>query len=145
AETLVLNRARCHEKLGDVVAAGTLFAGAFETYKDELSAIDWVNFLLRSGREAEALIAIEASLDRVGPGYFIVFLGMAALVYMRSGRESEAKAAVARAMAAGDPREVGPTLQALAEQLNAPELVTLLTEASPKRASGLRIAYNPDL
>jgi tetratricopeptide (TPR) repeat protein len=145
AAPLLINRAKCHEQLGQAEPAEALYRAAFEGYKDEASAIEWVNFLLRSGREPEALAAIEASLDRVGNGYFIVFLGMAALIHQRAGREDEAKAAITKALEAGDPREVRPTLLALAERLQAPALVNLLTEASPKRASGLRIAYNPDV
>jgi len=144
AAPLLVNRAKCHEQLGDLGSAATLYRAAFDAFKDEASAIEWVNFLLRAGRENEALDAIEACLACVSPGYQCVFLGTAALVHLRAGRESEAAEALERALAALHPAEARQTLMALAERMGAPDLVKMLPASVPARAPGLRIAYNPE-
>lgn len=143
AAPLILNRAKCCEALGDTAAAEVLFRAAHDGFADEPSAIEWVNFLFRHGRESAALAAIEESLARVGPGYARVFLGSAAVAHMRAGRDADARLALERAQAIGDPAETAAVLRALAAQLGEPALENLLATAPATRASGLRIAYVP--
>jgi tetratricopeptide (TPR) repeat protein len=138
---LIVNRAKCHEALGDPDAAEHLYAGAWLLFADEASAIEHVNFLLRVGRTQRALAAIEAALPALSPGYRTVFLGAAAAVHARAGHGDAARAAHARALAAQPPTIAEATLRALAQRLDEPALVNLLPPPQPLRASGLRIAY----
>jgi len=50
AQPLVINRAKCHEAIGDPAGAQTLFAAAFNGFRDEASAVEWINFLFRAHR-----------------------------------------------------------------------------------------------
>lgn len=143
AAPLVINRAKCHEALGQTAAGEALFQAAFTSFADEASAIEWVNFLLRAGRNDEALAAIESALPLVGNGYARVFLGSAAVIHLHAKRADAAREAVARALALGDRSEGHAILNALAVRLAEPALEALLSPAPPMRAAGLRIAYVP--
>lgn len=143
AAPLIVNRAKCHEALGQPAPAEALYRAAFEGFADEASAIEWVNFLFRAGRDADALHAIEAALGRLSPGYARVFLGSAALAHLRAGREVAAHEAIDRALGIGDRSESRATLEAFAAQLAEPALKKLLASFAPTRATGLRIAYLP--
>ncbi|GAC1591350.1 MAG: hypothetical protein NVS3B28_19120 [Candidatus Velthaea sp.] len=142
AYPLVANRARAHEALGDLAAAGSLYAAASSAFADEPSAIDHVNFLLRAGREDEAIRAIEESLERLGEGYQRVFLGTAAACRLRAGDEPGAASFVERALAVGNRQESEATLRALVTELDQPRMFAFIT-GKPARAPGLRIAYTP--
>ncbi len=143
AAPLVINRAKCHEALAQLEPAEQLFRAAFTGFADEPSAIEWVNFLFRHGRDPEAIAAVEEALPLVSEGYRRVFLGAVAASHLRSGRADLAGTAVERALAIGDRAEATAVLRALATQLAEPRLVSLLTPQGATRASGLRIAYTP--
>jgi len=143
AQPLVVNRARAHEALGQLAEAEALYAAAARSFGDEPSLIDHVNFLLRVGREADAIVAIDVSLERLSAGYQRVFLATAAALRHRAGATAEAQAFVDRALAVGDRAESEATLRALWEQIDQPQLLGLITPVATARAPGLRIAYTP--
>jgi tetratricopeptide (TPR) repeat protein len=142
AQPLLMNRAKCHEALGDVPAAETLFGAAFVGAGDERCAIEWINFLLRHGRGAEAFAAIETALALVSDTTQALLLGVAAAAHLRSGRREAAQVAVDRAVERGSRAASTATIEALAAQFAMPELAELLpAPLSGTRAKGLRIAY----
>jgi glycosyltransferase involved in cell wall biosynthesis len=140
---LILNRAKCHEALGELDAAEHLYAGAWLLFADEAAAIEHVNFLLRAERISHALAAIETALPVLSPEYRATFLGTAAAVHAKAGRESDARTAYTRALEAQPRPQAEETLRTLAQRLGEPALVKLFPELAPVRASGLRIAYIP--
>jgi tetratricopeptide (TPR) repeat protein len=139
AQPLVINRAKCHEALGDKAAAERLFAAAFDGFRDEASAVEWINFLLRAGRPAQASAAADAALPFVDADAGVLLLGTVAAAQLRAGSRAQAERAVSRALALGD--RAGAMLAALAQQLAAPELGELLCAAQAPRAKALHIAY----
>ncbi len=141
AQPLVINRAKCHEMLGNAAAADTLFSAAFAAYRDEASAVEWINFLLRSGRTAQAAAAIEAALPFVGDEARTILLGTAAAAQLRAGDGYAARASMERAVAYGAPEAANAALAALAAHLEMPQLVDLLPARLPSRAPALQIAY----
>jgi len=141
AQPLVINRAKCHEALGDLGAAQALFEAAFTSYRDEPSAIEWINFLLRRARTAEALAAIDAALTFVGEDAQTLLLGTAAAAHLRAGQVDRARRDVGRAVARGNRSGSAATIDALAARLGMPELAELLPAPPRARAKGLHIAY----
>ena len=140
AQPLVINRAKCHDALGDFTSAEPLFAAAFTAYGDEASAVEWINFLFRRGRTDDASAAIDAALPLVSDDSRALLLGAAAAAHLREGRSDRAQAAVDRALAQGDGQAAAVTIEALAEHFGAPELAALLPVRAP-RAKALQIAY----
>jgi tetratricopeptide (TPR) repeat protein len=140
AQPLVINRAKCHEALGDLAAAESLFGAAFAAYRDQASAFEWINFLFRRGRTADASAAIDEALPLVNDESKALLLGTAAAAHLRAGRRDDAQAAVDRALAIGDGQAATATLAALAEHFGTPELADLLALCAP-RAKPLQIAY----
>ncbi len=141
AQPLVINRARCHEALGDLGAAQTLFEAALRSDRDGRSAIEWINFLLRRDRTAEALDAIDAALPLVDVSERALLLGTAAAAHLRAGRRDRAQLAVDRAAASGTRSASAATIENLALHLGMPELAQLLPARGIPRAKALRIAY----
>jgi tetratricopeptide (TPR) repeat protein len=141
AQPLVINRAKCHEALGDATLAGTLFEAAFSGYRDEASAVEWINFLLRRGRIDEALAAIEAALPLVGDDVHTLLLGTAAASHLRAGQRELAQLAIERAVAHGNPARSTGAIDALATHFGLPELAELLVAPSGARAKPLHFAY----
>jgi tetratricopeptide (TPR) repeat protein len=133
AQALVINRAKCHEALGDVGAAQTLFEAAFSGDRDAPSAIEWINFLLRHGRTADALAAIGAALPLVDENAHALLLGTAAAVHLRAGRYDRAQLTVQQAAAHGSQSVSIAVIQALATHLRMPELAKLLPALGPSR------------
>jgi tetratricopeptide (TPR) repeat protein len=140
-QLLVLNRAKCHEALGDLSSARTLLATAFAAYRDEVSATEWINFLLRAGQPGEAFEAIEHALPLVGEEFRTLILGTAAAAHLRAGRPGRAKLALDRAVAVDNRATATATIVALAAHFALPELARLLPVTPGLRANGLRIAY----
>jgi tetratricopeptide (TPR) repeat protein len=139
AQPLLFNRAKCHEALGDMDAAQTLLEGAFGGYRDEASAVQWINFLLRRGRTADAVAAVDAAVPFVNGKVGALLLGTAAAAHLRAGSRARAAATVDRALELG--RESTATLAALASHLGTPELMELLPAVAGPRAKRLPIAY----
>jgi glycosyltransferase involved in cell wall biosynthesis/Tfp pilus assembly protein PilF len=139
AQPLVINRAKCHEALGDIAAAETYFSAAFMGYRDEASAVEWINFLLRAGRTAEASAAVDTALPFVDADAGVLLLGTAAAAHLRAGSRDEAARAVRRALTLGT-RSAG-MLAALAQRLGTPQLTELLPAVQAPRAKARHIAY----
>jgi tetratricopeptide (TPR) repeat protein len=139
AQPLVINRAKCHEALGGLDAAQRLFAAAFTTYRDEVSAVEWINFLLRRGRVDDAASAVDESLALVSLDTGALLLGTVAVAHFRAGQRENARTAVARALQ-GD-ASARARLAAVTSHLGSPGLVELLTAGDGARAKPLRIAY----
>ncbi len=138
-QPLVMNRAKCHEALGDLAAAHKLFEAAFSGYRDEASTIEWVNFLLRCGRIAEGLAALDAALAFLDETSHALLLGTAAALHLRTGSPADAAAAVGRALRIGGASAAA--IAALADHLGMPELAELASAPAAPRANGLQIAY----
>jgi tetratricopeptide (TPR) repeat protein len=139
AQPLVFNRAKCHEALGDIVAAQTLLAAAFNGYRDEASAVEWINFLLRHGRTPEAAAAVDSALAFVDECAHAVLLGTVAAAHLRAGARERAVEAVDRALKGGS--RSAATIAELAVQLDTPELAALLRRPGGTLAKRLSIAY----
>jgi tetratricopeptide (TPR) repeat protein len=145
AVALLLNRAKCHEALGELDAAEALYAEAARCGEDEPSAIEWVNFCLRARPETVALAAIEAALPVLGYAYRCTFLAAAAAARLRAGDEAATATYLERALAAPPTPEEGKAIvTAFAERLGEAGLLRLLERRYPPTgATGLRIAYLP--
>lgn len=130
--TLLLNRAKCLEAMGDLNAALAGFRTAFADASDENAAIEYVNFMFRHGSPDVARGAVEAALPRVSEDYQRAFLASAAAALLRAGRRDEAAAAVRRVLEVGDPsiaRSTGKAIvTALAQQFELPELNALVAD-----------------
>lgn len=136
-QPLLLNRARCREAQGDIEGALIGFRSTFDGYRDELSAIDYVNFVFRHGSPDVALQAAEYALSAATEPYQRVFLGSGAAVMLRAGRRAEALLLVTRLMAIGGDSAAGRgTVMALAQQYDVPELNDLLREFDSRGAAG---------
>jgi hypothetical protein len=138
---LVINRAKCHEELGEFEAARELFTLAFDTFHDAPSTIEWINFLLRRERSGDALAAIETALPFMDDETGVVLLGTSAAVHLRAGHTAHAQRCVDRAVERGDRAAASASIEVLAEQLRLPELAALLPAPVRARAAGLSIAY----
>jgi tetratricopeptide (TPR) repeat protein len=139
AQPLVINRAKCHEALGDLAAAQGLFAAAFEAYRDEASTVEWINYLLRRERIDEAVHAVDHALTLVRPDMQALLLGTVAAALLRAGEPVRARAALEHALRLD--ASARATLVAVASQLGVPELIGLLPQAIDTRAKPLHIAY----
>lgn len=141
AQPLLINRAKCYEALGDLDAAGTLFAAALADDAAATGAIEWINFLLRRGRLDDACAAVEDALPDVGAECRVVLLGTVAAAQLRAGRPDRARAAIERAVTCGDAALARATLAALGTHLGVAGFVDLLAAPVPLRANRLHIAY----
>ena len=130
AQPLVINRARCREAAGDVEGALIAFRAAFEAFRDEPAAIEYLNFVLRHGGPDVCRMATEAVLPCVGEDYQSVFLTSTAAVMLRAERESEARDLLERALAVGDPVRARATVSAMVEHFAVPGLAGLLLRHS---------------
>jgi tetratricopeptide (TPR) repeat protein len=137
AQPLRLNRARALEALGRFAEARAAFRWAYDHYRDDLSGVDYVNYLLRRGTAPEALDAIDAASARVSPTAAVMMLGTAVCIALRAGHESTARDYLERARAAVEAAEIpGLTLAELFVQLGEYRAVTLLEGPGTAPAGG---------
>ncbi|HXQ47799.1 MAG TPA: glycosyltransferase [Caulobacteraceae bacterium] len=122
-QPMLFNQARCREMLGDINGALVGYAAAFEVFRDEPSAITYLNFVLRHAGPDVCLAATETVLPVVGDEYRCAFLTSAAAMMHRAGRRAEAADLVARALAIGDPAVARSTVTAMAEHFGEPGLL----------------------
>ena len=119
AEPLLTNRAKALEGLGRDDEADEAYRLAFLSAKSERTAIEFVNLLLRRGRDDAALAAIRDALPLVTPGYQVVFLASAGAIVARRGDEAGAKRFVLAALDVLPNRaEAVATVAALARQFD---------------------------
>ncbi|HXP93526.1 MAG TPA: glycosyltransferase [Candidatus Binatia bacterium] len=100
AQPLRLNRARALEQLGRLAEAEEAFRWARDHYRDDLSSVDLVNFLLRRGRSGEALSRIDEAMQVVSPRTATLMLGSGVCVALRAGDEPAARRYLGRAQEA---------------------------------------------
>ncbi len=128
--TLILNRARCCEGMGDLAEALAGFRAAFAGFRDEAAAIDYVNFVFRHGSPDVCAAAVDEVLPVASEQYRCVFLASAAAVMLRAGRRADAQRLLGRVLAVRDDRIAAETIvRALAEHYRTPELRELLAGA----------------
>jgi tetratricopeptide (TPR) repeat protein len=131
--TLILNRAKCRESLGDLADALAGFRAVFDGFRDEPAAIEYVNFVFRHGSPDIAVRAVESALPVLGEDYTRAFLVSAGAAMLRAGRGDEAAALVARAVAVGnEPAQGRAIVASLAQQYGMPELNGLLDGDGPR-------------
>jgi tetratricopeptide (TPR) repeat protein len=123
--TLLLNRARCCEAQGDLVAARAGFRAIFDGFRDEIGAIEYVNFVFRHEPADVVLDAVETALPVLGEDYRRAFLTSAAAAMLRAERRGEAAALLGRVLAVGDELAGRAVIGALAQHYGLPELPTL--------------------
>ena len=128
--TLILNRARCCEGMGDLAAALAGFRAAFDGFRDEHAAIEYVNFVFRHGSPEVCVVVVESVLPFVGDEYRCAFLTSAAAVVLRAGRRAEARALLERASRGN--ATMASIVAALAAHYGTPELGDLLRAAEPQ-------------
>lgn len=83
AQPIRLNLARTLERLGRITEAGAAFKALHDEFGDEQSVLNYINFLLRRGLNAEALEVMEAKLPSLGTTAAVQLLVAAALVCQR--------------------------------------------------------------
>ncbi len=128
--TMILNRARCCEGMGDLAEALSGFRAAFDGFRDEEAAIEYVNFVFRHGSPEVCLVAVEAVLPAVSDDYRCVFLASTAAMLLRAGRREAARDVLARVLAVRPDRPAAVRIVgALADHYRIPELRDLLEGA----------------
>ncbi|MGA3037688.1 MAG: glycosyltransferase [Vulcanimicrobiaceae bacterium] len=80
-----LNRARALEKLRRLDEAEAALAEVWGDDKDELSADEYLNLLLRRGKDSRALEFIDANAPGLPPEFRIIMYGSAAAIASRAG------------------------------------------------------------
>jgi len=85
AEPLHVNRARALERLGRLAEADDAYRAVYELHGSSSSTVEYVNALLRRGREREALAIVDEKQGRFPPEIELPLLLAAAAVAERSG------------------------------------------------------------
>jgi glycosyltransferase involved in cell wall biosynthesis len=130
--TLIINRARCRESQGDMAEARAAFRGAFDDFRDENAAIEYVNFVFRHDSPDDALVAVEAALPALGADYCRAFLTSAAAAMLRAQRRADAATLIRRVLAVGNEHAAGrAVIRALAQHYGLPELNGVLEPDIP--------------
>lgn len=80
-----LNRARALERLGRLDEAEAALAEVWADDADELSADEYLNLLLRRGKDGRALEFIDANAERLPPEFRIIMYGSAAVIASKAG------------------------------------------------------------
>ena len=80
-----LNRARALERLGRLDEAEAAFAEVWRDDGDPVAADDYLNYLLRRGRNEDALQFIDANAERLPPEFRLIMYGSAAAIASRAG------------------------------------------------------------
>jgi tetratricopeptide (TPR) repeat protein len=138
--TLILNRAKCLEALGDLAGALVGFRAVFDGFHDESAAIEYVNFVFRHGSPDIQLAAVEQALSILGDDYRRAFLTSAAAAMLGAGRRPEATVLVQRVLEVGnEPRAGRAVVAALAQQFGQPGLNDMIggEPDSPRVIGGL--------
>lgn len=111
-----INRARALETLGRVDEARAAFAEIWADDRDERSANEYVNFLLRRGQDQRALEFIDEVAEQLPPPSRLIMYGSAAAIASRAGlRGMERYLELAERVEGID--DHGPRLRALLEHL----------------------------
>ena len=136
--TLLINRARCCEGMGDLDEAGRAFRAVFTHAGDQPAAIEYVNFVFRHGSPDACAAAVDEVLPATGVEYRCAFLASAAAIMVRAGRSTDARRLVGRVLEVrGDRTAAEAIVHALADHYGTPELRDLLVgDEAPITGSG---------
>ncbi len=110
-QPLLFNRAHALENTKRLDDAETAFRELYERFHDELSIVQYINFLLRHNKKHAGLALMERTLSEVSPRIAATFFVAAAQLAQRDGNPLEELQYLQRANAA-DPA-AGPVLDAL--------------------------------
>ena len=125
--SLMLNLGRSCEAQGDIDAARASYRDVFEHFRDEIAAIEYVNFVFRHDTADGVLAAVEAALPFLGDDYRRAFLASAAAAMLRENRRDEAAGLLQRVLVVGGQPGAGrAVIKALAEHYRQPELDAIL-------------------
>lgn len=113
-QPLLFNRAHALEQSKRLEEAHTAFRELYERFRDELSIVQYINFLLRQNKKQEAVELMERTIGDVSPRVAATFFTAAAQLAQRDGNAFQELQYLQRAHAC-DPA-AGPVLDAL-EQL----------------------------
>lgn len=138
-----LNRARALERLDRAEEAEAAFQTVWEEDRDDPAAIDYLNFLLRSGRDDAALAMIEDAASQVAPETRLILYGSAAAIASRRDDSRAAEAYVARALAVEGVPDRHERLKGLFRHYGSDALLGLL--AGPRHAPFTLASRNPGL
>jgi tetratricopeptide (TPR) repeat protein len=120
-----LNRAKALEKLNRFDEARAAYADVWADEQDELSANEFVNYLLRRGEDRAALDFIENSADSLDPPTRLIMYGSAAAIASRIGLpDAERYLELARTVEGVDDHTA--RLQGLLKHLGEPRVLELL-------------------
>jgi tetratricopeptide (TPR) repeat protein len=137
--TLIVNRARCSEELGDLADALAGYRAVFDGFRDQDAAIQYVNFVFRHGSPDVCAAAVDDVLAVASDDYRRVFLASAAAVMARAGRTADARRLLGRVRGVpGEPGAAEALVRGLAARYGTPQLETLLAgaEAVPGGSGG---------
>lgn len=135
---LRMNRARALERLGRYEDAKAAFESSYRDLPQDLTAIDFINYLLRLNRYDDALLAVEDAITKVSPGAKLPVLQAAIAAAQRKGPESyERYLRFAAAHLPGAAEIVAPLEELLANTGRSHEIPALVAaeEAAPAVAS----------
>jgi tetratricopeptide (TPR) repeat protein len=104
-QPLMLNRAKALEALGQTEGARSAFEAAWRTFEDGLSAIEYVNFLLRTGDRTAALLVVDAAAPALSGEPRLLLEGTAVAVEYEAGSPMRARMRLAAMLARGASRE----------------------------------------
>ncbi|MBV8153369.1 MAG: glycosyltransferase [Candidatus Eremiobacteraeota bacterium] len=113
AEPLHVNRARALERLGRLDEAGSAYRAVYELHRSDDSGIEYVNYLLRRGRDREALNVVDECYASAAPEKAVPLLMAAAAVAQRQKSPDDERYLKAAARAMPGASEVLDPLEAL--------------------------------
>jgi tetratricopeptide (TPR) repeat protein len=124
-QPLRLNLARALERSGETQEAHELFRGVYEEFRDDSSAVDYVNFLLRQGKPESAIAIIDESHAGLSDKTAVPLLQAAAQIAVKLGRDSVPYLELSAERAPGN-AEVLNALEALYRERGAEAKLTAL-------------------
>ncbi|MBV8490361.1 MAG: tetratricopeptide repeat protein, partial [Candidatus Eremiobacteraeota bacterium] len=127
AEPLHINRAKALERLGRIAEASEAYRGVYEMYRGDHATLEWVNFLLRQGRDIEAIAVIDESYQRMPADQAVPMLMAAAAVSQRRGSlDDERYLRAAAALVPGSAEVLDPLEARLRERGKLDDLPALI-------------------
>lgn len=137
AEPLHINRAKALERLGRAEEARAAYRHVYELHGSEMATLEYVNYLLRSGGEADALPIIEAEHAGFAPERAVALLMAGAAVAQRTGQSDDERfLRAAAAIAPGSAEVLDPLEAVLRARGRAAEMAPLIAreDAVPPRS-----------
>ncbi len=138
AEPLHVNRAKALERLGRRDEALAAYRHVYELHGSQMATLEYLNALLRAGREREALEIVEARHEGFEPDKMVAMLMAGAAIAQRTGRlDDERYLRAAAAIAPGAAEVLDPLEAILRARGKAAELPALIAreDATPPRSA----------